>query len=60
MKFVVSGYNILDDDEVIPVEVRCPVCGSSAVMGEHDYGVFLDELNQWAAAHECPRNLRVT
>lgn len=59
-RFVVSGHDILNEDEVLPVLVRCTVCGSCALIGEHDYAVDVTELTDWAAGHECPRKLSVT
>jgi hypothetical protein len=59
-KFSVCGHNILDEDEVLPVLIRCAVCGSMALIGEHDYAVDITKLTDWAAAHKCPREMRVT
>jgi hypothetical protein len=59
-KFVVQGYEILNEEEVLPVMVRCAVCGSCAVMGESGYATDLAKVADWAAGHECPRNQSVT
>lgn len=59
-KFTVSGHDILNEDEVLPVEIRCWICGACALIGEHDYAVNLIELTDWATGHECPRTQSVT
>jgi hypothetical protein len=60
VSFNACGHDILNEDEVLPVLLRCSTCGASALIGEHDYAVSLDELNDWAREHECPRGLSVT
>ena len=57
--FTITGHDILAEDEALPVLVRCSTCGSSALIGEHDYAEDLLEVTDWAAAHECPRTLTV-
>lgn len=59
MGVTVSGHDILNPDEVLPVLLRCSVCGHSALIGERDYASHLTELKSWAQAHGCPRTLTV-
>jgi hypothetical protein len=51
---VVSGHDILNEDEVLPVLIRCTTCGHSALIGEHDYSANLTQLTSWAQDHGCP------
>ena len=60
MSITVCGHDILNEDEALPVLLRCSTCGHSALTGEHDYAVHLAELTSWAQAHECPRTLGVS
>ena len=60
MSITVCGYDLLNEADVLPVEIRCSTCGACAVIGERDYAVHLTELTSWAQAHECSRELRVT
>lgn len=56
----VFGIDPFDKDRVLPVEIRCFVCGASAVFGGGGDAASLDELTNWDDLHKCSRNLAVT
>jgi hypothetical protein len=56
-RFVVSG--IAAGIEIVPVEVRCTVCGGTKTFEDEGYSPSLTELTIWAGKHECPRTLSV-
>ncbi len=56
-KFNVWGRDAECDSRDVEVSIRCWVCGTGRafITGPRRDAVALEELNDWAAAHVCPR-----